>query len=243
MGVLGVLIIYPILIVVLSLLCFVLIVTFWAWVPLVMIVCYLFNILVFQFESSYIPHGILIRSIPLLSLVMVLLKVVFASFFILLWGLILSPILCALYSVFLVIQRAFRTVTDGFMLFVFAKLGRTPSRDTAIAKKISGPGMSRSYFTSINEDDVYVLTQAELERLFFEEYARKTREKIENTSKKYNQTMNFILKPFGYPYPINDNQNLINNNKQTLLNQFNSQCLYYKARYPTYPSQVRFTKE
>jgi len=46
------------------------------------------------------------------------------------------------------------------MLFLIRKLGRTPSRNTAIAKKISGPGMSKSYYMSINEEDVYILVQS-----------------------------------------------------------------------------------
>lgn len=48
------------------------------------------------------------------------------------------------------------------MLFLIKKLGRTPSRDTAIARKISGPTMARSHFYSINEEDVYVLVQSKL---------------------------------------------------------------------------------
>ena len=161
-GVVLVLIIYPILIVVLSFLCFALILTFWAWVPLIMIICYLFNILVFQFESSYIPRGIIIRSVPLLSLAIFLIRTVLLAVVYFLWGLILSPILVVLYSVFLVVQRIFRTITDKIMLFLISKLGRTPSRNSAIARKISGPGMSRSYFLSIASEDVYVLTQCKL---------------------------------------------------------------------------------
>lgn len=64
------------------------------------------------------------------------------------------------------------------MLFIISKLGRTPSRDTAIAKKISGPGMSRSYFYSINEEDVYVLTQSALEKTYMNKFNTLTRQKI-----------------------------------------------------------------
>ena len=161
-GVLLVLIIYPILIVVLSFLCFALILTFWAWVPMIMIVCYLFNILIFQFESSHIPRRFIIRSVPLLSLALFLAQKLILSLAYLIWGLILSPLFSFLYLSFLIVQRVFRTITDKIMLFLISKLGRTPSRDTAIARKISGPGMSRSYFLSIFEDDVYILTQCKL---------------------------------------------------------------------------------
>jgi len=47
------------------------------------------------------------------------------------------------------IQRGFRTITDIFMILIISKLGRTPSKDTGIAKKISGPGMSRNHFFSV----------------------------------------------------------------------------------------------
>lgn len=174
-GIIGVLIIYPILIVTLSVLCFVLIVTFWAWVPMIMVVCYLFNILIFQFESSYIPHGVIIRSVPLLSLAIFFIKIVLSSLFYLVFGGLISPFLSLMYFIFLILQRIFRTCTDKIMLFIIAKLGRTPSKNTAIARKISGPGMSRTYFMSIAEEDVYVLTQCKLESIFFEKFVQKTR--------------------------------------------------------------------
>lgn len=244
-GILGVLIIYPILIVVLSLLCIVLTVTFWVWVPLIMVVCYIFNILVFQFESSSIPSGVLIRSVPLLSLAFV----VIASIFRLLWAIILMilvPIACAFYTLFLILQRGFRTLTDAIMLLVFSKLGRTPSRNTAIAKKISGPGMSRNYFYSINEEDVYVLTQAALEKLFFNKLTNFTREEIGKPLSKYNEIMNYVLSAFGYTTPSHSsskNWNLISNNWTLLINTFNTQASCYMARFPKNPYNVRFTQE
>ena len=51
---------------------------------------------------------------------------------------------------------------DALMLFLFRRVGRTPSRDTSIARKISGPGMSKEFYMSINEEDVYILIRARL---------------------------------------------------------------------------------
>lgn len=135
-----------------------------------MAICYLFNILVFQFESSYIPRGVIIRSIPILSLVLLLFRCVFMTIASVSVGLMFAPLLSLLYTLFLIIQRGFRTITDYFMLFLFRKLGRTPSHNSVIAQKISGPGMSQSYFYSISEDDVYVLTQCFLEKLYLSKY-------------------------------------------------------------------------
>lgn len=153
---------YPIAIILFSTFCIIGILTTWIWVPLAMIVCYLFNILVFQFEVGFSNGGCLIRSVPLVSLVLLVIfhiGMIIASF---LFLLIVAPLICFLYFILLVLQRVMRTFTDAIMACLISCLGRTPSRDTAIAKKISGPGMSRSYFYSIAEEDVYILTQASL---------------------------------------------------------------------------------
>lgn len=52
-GILLTLIGYPILILVVSVITTVGVLTFWAWIPLVLLVNYLFNIFIYQFESGY----------------------------------------------------------------------------------------------------------------------------------------------------------------------------------------------
>lgn len=56
---------------------------------------------------------------------------------------IISPIVCIFIILFAIVYRIWRTFTDCIMLFLIRTLGRTPSNNTAIAKKISGPGMSK----------------------------------------------------------------------------------------------------
>jgi hypothetical protein len=51
-----------------------LVISVWIWIPMVLIVNYLFNILIFQFESSTIRRGIFIRCIPLLMLIFNIVK-------------------------------------------------------------------------------------------------------------------------------------------------------------------------
>jgi hypothetical protein len=60
------------------------------------------------------------------------------------------------------------------MLIIIRSLGRTPSRDTAIAKKISGLGVTRSYFFSVLEEDVYVLIQCALEKIIMKKFIEMT---------------------------------------------------------------------
>ena len=161
-GIFCVLICYPILIIFNFIISTVLVLTVWLWVPIIMLVCYVFNIMFFQFESSYIPGRVIIRSVPMLALVFILARAAFMVLFYILTLFIFAPIASASILVFTIFQGVFRGVTDTIMYYLFKFLGRTPSRNTAIAWKVSGPGMSKSYYMSINEEDVYVLTQAEL---------------------------------------------------------------------------------
>lgn len=140
---------YPVAIICFSALCFVGVLTSWVWVPLCMLITYLFNILVFQFEMNRYPEGCLIKSIPLLSLGILiafhLIKISLSFLFLVCF----APLLCLVYIILLILQRIGRTITDYLMLCMISCCGRTPSRDTSMAKKIAGPGMSRTYFFSI----------------------------------------------------------------------------------------------
>lgn len=142
-GVMLTLIIYPIAIIIQSLVMFILILTVWVWMPLVLLITYLFNTIIFQFESSYIPHGFFIRAAPVLSLVLSLGKSMVIILWIVLFTVVIAPGIAVGVGVWTLTCRVCRTVTDFMMLFFISKLGRTPSRNTAIAKKISGPGMSK----------------------------------------------------------------------------------------------------
>jgi len=64
---------------------------------------------------------------------------------------VISPIFTIFLIIYSSLQRLFRTALDSVLLFAFKRVGRTPSRDTNIAKKISGPGMTKDFYMSINE--------------------------------------------------------------------------------------------
>lgn len=119
--------------------------------PLSMTICYLFNIIVFEFETSNRYGGTIVRGSPLLAVVGILAFILGKTLVATVRLVIFTPLIVAAYSLFLIAQKLLRTFTDGIMLVIIGKLGRTPSRDTAIARKISGPGMSRNYYYSINE--------------------------------------------------------------------------------------------
>jgi len=149
-GIILTLIGYPCLIVVCSVVSSILVVTFWAWMPLILFVCYLFNIIIYQFESGFIPNRGIIRSIPLLGLIFQFIRSLIVMLLLFLNLTVWVPFKSFFLLLFCLIQKYFRKSLDGLMLFMFRHLGRTPSRDTSIAHKISGPGMSKDYYMSIN---------------------------------------------------------------------------------------------
>lgn len=53
-----------------------------------------------------------------------------------------------------------------------------------------------------------------------------------------------MLRPFGYTNPnINSKKDLITQNTNELVNNFNKKAQQFMARYPNNPRNVRFTQE
>lgn len=100
--------------------------------------------------------------------------------------------------------------------------------------------MSKEFYMSINEEDVYVIIQARLEQIFMTKFNQLMHEEIQQNQAKSYQIMKLVLKPFnansiGLIY-INENTAKLNQN-------YNVQYNNYMARYPGNPNRVRFTQE
>lgn len=166
MGVFLTLICYPVLIVIASGVIFLLIFTFWAWMPAILLATYVFNIFIKQFETTYISYGCLSRTVPIFRVIGVFLSAIGIIILFILNLLIIAPIRSIFIMAYALLTQAFRRTLDKIMMAIFTHLGRTPSRDSVIAKKISGPGMSKDFYMSINEEDVYVLVRSRLESIY-----------------------------------------------------------------------------
>lgn len=135
-------------------------------------------------------------------------------------------------------------MTDSILLLLISKMGRTPSRNSAIAKKISGPGMSKEYYMSINEDDVYVLTQAELEKIFMTQFNRIIVEQMGKNVSNLPKVIQFVVSAFTNNFYSSYNyNNLVQTNYNLLSSRYHNQYSNYMARYPQTPNRVRFTQE
>lgn len=80
--------------------------------------------------------------------------------------------------------------------------------------------MSRNYYYSIAEEDVYVLLQAALEKTFMAKLVELTRTEIRDNLKKYHNICSFVFKPFGYSRPNLEHtkDHLTKNNDKMLSN-------------------------
>ena len=135
-----------------------------------------------------------------------------------------------------------RSISDKIMYYLISCFGRTPSNDTAIAYKISGPGMSRAFYNSVHEEDVYVLIQAELEWMVIKELEKRYYKRIGQHSSTYFKVMREVLMPYT-ANPGLPNDNIISKNEALLHKSFQNQFSQYVKRFPKHPKNIRFTKE
>jgi hypothetical protein len=149
-GVILVLIGYPIIILILSFSAFALLLTIWAWMPIFLLITYLFNVLIKNFETNHDLNGFWGRTFPLVRIAFKTLVHITFILLIFLNLVLLAPLKSILLALYTITIYSIRIFLDKTMLWVFRNLGRTPSRDTFIAKKISGPGMSKDFYMSIN---------------------------------------------------------------------------------------------
>ena len=64
-------------------------------------------------------------------------------------GIIYHPLLAFIFLFWGVLRIATKTIVDFIMLGFIKCCGRSPVRDTNIAWKVSGPGLSRDYYQTI----------------------------------------------------------------------------------------------
>jgi hypothetical protein len=129
-----------------------------------MLVTYVFNILIYQFEiddrchsNRYSERWFPLISTPLMFVLNMVRIVIY-----MIAAVIIHPILGVLAALLAILRHIWSTSTDIIMFNVIKMLARTPNHDTKIAWKISGPGMSRQYYDAVREEDIYILVQSSL---------------------------------------------------------------------------------
>lgn len=237
----------PIAIVANTVLSLALAVTSWLWMPLVLVLTYLFNLLVYQFEidEQHLLGRVSERVLPLINtpLMLVLNLVRIVAFAV--GAAVVHPVLAALASLWAVLRRAYSTLTDEVDFVLIRLLARTPSTDSAIAWKVAGPAMSRSYYNSLSEEDVYLLVQAELEKRYLGQYRQQVTERIRIPAQQFEQAMRRILSLFEAGLVASASAEAISSSCRRLQANFDGEYAKYMRRYPTTSNlrSVRFTAE
>ena len=77
----------------------------------------------------------------------------------------LLPLFTLFLAALVVVKFLLRRLYDSITFCFIKCCARLPTDDTWMAWKVAGPGVSRKYYQTINEADLYVLVVAELEKL------------------------------------------------------------------------------
>jgi hypothetical protein len=156
--------------------------------------------------------------------------------------LLLHPLFALFILLFSVVRFLFRTLYDKFMFCTVSCCGRSPVRDTGIAWKISGPGLSRQYYQSVRENDVYVLVTAELERYLLAEFEKEVNRKLGEVLVKAQGAMNQVTNSMRANTPYT-NFTEINDSIQFYQRKLNLRLSTMRNKFPQHPgSNVRFTQ-
>lgn len=89
-----------------------------------------------------------------------------------------SPIAAATFSVFALVRFVLRRILDTITFGLLKCCARQPREDSWIAWKVAGPGVSKNFYQTMKEEDLYILVLAELERVRLELFQREVTDKL-----------------------------------------------------------------
>ncbi|CAK59674.1 unnamed protein product (macronuclear) [Paramecium tetraurelia] len=208
-GIVGVLIVIPALIIANFVISLVLALTAWAWIPFVLIISYLFQLLIFDFDCSERQDWNLLSTPIWFPLFLNTFDFIVKGVLNLIWNLLICFIILPISSIFMVLfghlRYIFRSLYDCLMIIFVKCLGRVPATENWLAWKVSGPGISRQYYftVKINElcqiknEEALILVAGELEKCVLKEYQRRVEEEINGPQKQVQSVMNNFFSVFG----------------------------------------------
>lgn len=226
-----------------------LIITIPIWIPALVLFVYLFQICIYNGESfhssvteKYYYHYnnpprwfmcLRLNLILLLQIILALLRLTIAPLFML----ILTGIVCA-YGY---IRYGLRTLYDAIMFRLITMFARSPVTDTSMAWKISGPGISDTYYQSIKSTDIYILVLAELEKLHLEIFRSEISKLLQKPQTDGNIVVQQVQREFipNFYIQLPKQSSSIN----FFVNKLNIQINQRIQNYPSSPGAgVRFTE-
>ncbi|CAD8119201.1 unnamed protein product [Paramecium sonneborni] len=208
-GIIGVLIVIPILILANFTISLVLALTAWAWIPIVLILTYLFQLFIYDFDCSDREQWNIFSTPLWFPLLRNTFDFIVKGVLNLIINLLLCLVILPLGSLFMIIfghfRYVFRSLYDCLMILFVKCLGRVPATENWLAWKISGPGISRQYYFTIKNEEVLILVAGKLEKCILTEYQKRVEGEIYAPQKQVQTVMNNFFSVFGASYSFHDN--------------------------------------
>ena len=217
-GVIVVLIIHPIINVIVIVMCLVLTLTSVVWLLPVEILLLTFKLLIYDYKSTlrggnhykYNPDYFFewkvlkfvrsYRYFTLFRLVFDLVINVPVQFCMVFCMIIFNPIIALLILFFSGLLYVIKNVIDWIVLrIIIAPCARVPSSNTAYAQRIKGPGISRDFYCSIENEHLSLLVLSHLEQIRLRKLEEETIARLEYPRKHIKEHTQEVLRDFYSP--------------------------------------------
>ena len=146
------------------------------------------------------PHLKLLRSykwFPLLHLGLDFCINVIMQFFMVIIMMIFAPLISIFVFIFGILLYVLKCVWDCFILNTIVRcFARVPSRNSTFAYRISGPGISRDFYNTLESKDLTLLLIAHIEKLELDELLKEGNLIIEYPEKYMNTQLNTLFHKF-----------------------------------------------
>jgi hypothetical protein len=139
---------YPILIIINIIVSFILVITFWIWVPILTIITYLFAVLVYDFLHR--KHHSVGKPVPLPSIICRLLVRCLGRLIFCIIAIIVTPFLALLLALYAIVRWVWRRFVDITLFWLCIRFfGRVSAQDDHISRRIAGPGLASLHYDNI----------------------------------------------------------------------------------------------
>ncbi|CAD8120514.1 unnamed protein product [Paramecium sonneborni] len=248
-GIIGVLIIIPILILTNFTISLVLALTAWAWIPILLILSQLIQLLIYDFDCQDREQSNIFSSPIWFPLFLNTYDFIVKGILNFIINILLCLIILPLSSIFMIIfghlRYVFRSLYDCLMILFVKCFGRVPAIENWLAWKISGPGISRQYYFTIKKEEVLILVAGQLEKCILNEYQRRVEDEINAPQKQVQTVMNNFFSVFGVLKLIDSLQasyNFHDKGCDKLIQSLHQQINQRISILPTIQNNVRFTE-
>jgi hypothetical protein len=210
-GVVILIVIHPVINVIVTLCCIFVSLTSAVWVFIFIISRNLFRYLIFDFESLHLQtlryqnqvRGFF-NSLKHPRSVFPLFRLIFDLLYLGVFRVLLTIFLTIIYVIlaiaiflFSFVSYYLKLVYDFLVFNILIKcFAKVPQRDTNIAKRIAGPGISRNLFCNLSIEDAVILIQSLLEKIQLKKYQSQVETIIRTPSTVYKNMVQGLVGPF-----------------------------------------------